>query len=79
MSVQRSVALEARAPPPPAIQFYTIELMPNADGRVFIAITATICEHEGELENMDMGCQRVGTIDDALAAIREAFVATLPN
>lgn len=63
-------------PPPETIQFLTIELAPNADGRVYVGVTATICEREGEFENMDMASERVASIDEALATIRDAFIAT---
>jgi hypothetical protein len=59
---------------PNVIQFYSIELVPTADGRVAVGIVATLCEHEGELEGMDLGSYRVGSIDDALAVIRDAIV-----
>jgi hypothetical protein len=32
------------APPPLAIQFYSVEIMPLADGRMSVGIGATICE-----------------------------------
>ena len=54
------------------IQFYSIELSPMADGRLYVGVTATVCEHEGELDSMEMGSGRVDTIDEALMLIREA-------
>lgn len=54
------------------IQFYSIELSPMADGRLYVGVTATVCEHEGELDCMDMGSGRVDSIDKALMLIREA-------
>ena len=54
------------------IQFYSIELSPMADGRLYVGVTATICEREGELDCMDMGSGRVDSIDKALMLIREA-------
>ena len=55
------------------IQYYSIELAPMADGRLYVGVTATICEHEGELDCMDMGSGRVDSIDKALMVIREAI------
>ena len=57
------------------IQFYSIELSPMADGRFYFGVTATVCEHEGELDSMDMGSGRVDTIDKALVLIREAIAS----
>ena len=64
-------------PGPPAklasiIQFYSIELSPMADGRLYVGVTATVCEREGELDSMEMGSGRVETLDQALMVIREA-------
>jgi hypothetical protein len=74
--------LQRDAPPvgatqPPAdlaslIQFYSIELAPTDDGRLYVGVTATVCEHEGELELMEMGSGRVDTLDKALTMIRDA-------
>jgi hypothetical protein len=55
------------------IQFYSIELAPMADGRLYVGVTATICEREGELEVMEMGSGRVDSLDKALGVIREAI------
>lgn len=54
------------------IQFYSIELSPTADGRLYVGVTATVCEREGELECMEMGSGRVDSLDKALLLIREA-------
>ena len=54
------------------IQFYSIELAPTDDGRLYVGVTATICEHEGELELMEMESGRVDTLDKALMMIRDA-------
>jgi hypothetical protein len=43
----------------PAIQFFTVELAPIADGRIFVGVTATICEHDGDLENMEMAARHL--------------------
>ena len=57
------------------IQFYSIELSPMADGRLYVGVTATVCEREGELDSMDMGSGRVDSIDKALMVIREAIAS----
>lgn len=71
-------AAEAVAQPPDLstiIQFYSIELSPMADGRFYVGVTATVCEREGELDAMEMGSGRVGTIEEALTVIREAVAS----
>jgi hypothetical protein len=66
---------------PAAVQFYSVQLTPLADGHVSVAIGATLCEgiDEGDFElvNMDVASGRVATLDEALAVIREAVVTTL--
>ncbi len=57
------------------IQFYSIELMPLFDGRLSVGVMATLCEDEGQFEGMDLGSHRVGTLDEALAVIRNAIAA----
>ena len=54
------------------IQSYSIELMPLFDGRLSVAVLATVCDHEGELESMDLGEQRVASLEEALAFVRNA-------
>ena len=61
------------------IQYYSIELAPMADGRLYVGVTATICEREGELDSMDMGSDRVDSIDKALMVIREAVASAHRN
>jgi hypothetical protein len=76
-------AIDRGLPPPgPPIQFYSIELTPLADGHVAVGIGATFCEaadDDFELVHMDVANERVDTIDQALAVIREAVVTTMPN
>ena len=62
-------------PPPrvvPFIEFYSIELSPTADGRLHVAVRATVCEGDGQLDAMELGADRVDTLDEALALIRRA-------
>jgi hypothetical protein len=66
-------------PPPAIIQFFTVELTPIVDGRIFVGVTATVCERDGDLENMEMASVRVTSIDEALKTIRAAFVSATLN
>ena len=54
------------------IQSYFIELMPLFDGRLSIAV-ASVSKRDGELENMDLGEQRVTSLEEALAFVRDAI------
>lgn len=76
--LQRSLDVTAASrlsPNPSIIQFFSIELTPTADGRMSVGVMATICEREGELENMDVASERVATLDEALAVIRDAITS----
>ena len=77
--LQRESAAAGIARPPAdltsRIQFYSIELAPMADGQLFVGVVATICEREGELDNMEIGSARVATIEEALAVIRGAITS----
>lgn len=77
--MQRDAVAAGRARPSAnltsIIQFYSIELAPMADGRLYVGVTATLCEHEGELDSMEMGSGRVDSIDKALMVIREAIAS----
>ena len=81
--MQPSPAAPSAASRSPPIQFYSVEIMPLADGRMSVGIGATICEtiddDDFELVNMDVASARVDTIDQALALIREAVASTLLN
>ena len=55
------------------IQSYFIELMPLFDGRLSVAVLASVCERDGELENIDLGAQRVASLEEALAFVRNAI------
>jgi hypothetical protein len=80
--MQTSTSAGRGLPPPPPIQFYSIELTPLADGHVAVGIGATICEavddDDFELVAMDVASERVDTLDKALAVIREAVITTMP-
>ena len=75
--LQRDAATVGHPRPPvdlaSLIQFYSIHVAPMHDGRIYVGVTATICELEGELGSMDMGSDHVDTLDKALSVIREAI------
>ena len=77
--LQREPAAPGTTRPPAdltsIIQFYSIQLAPMADGRLYVGVTATVCEREGELDSMEMGSGRVDSIDKALMVIREAIAS----
>ena len=56
-----------------SIEFYNIELAPLADGRVYVAMLATMVhDQEPQLLTQEIACDTVATIEDALAVIRQA-------
>jgi len=60
-----------------ALEFFTIQLSPLADGNVFVAMTATtVDDQEAQLLSMEIASDRVATIDDALALIAERVRAS---
>ncbi len=59
------------------VEFYTIELAQLADGTFHVALTATtVDEEEPQLLCQEITTERVASIDDALAAIKEGVVRT---
>jgi hypothetical protein len=79
--MQPSPAAPSSASRPPPIQFYSVEIMPLSDGRMSVGVGATLCEtvndDDFELVNMDLASERVATIDEALAVIRQAVASTI--
>lgn len=63
--------------PRPSIEFLTVELMPLADGLLSVIVKATTCEplreDDFELVGMQIANERVASLDQALAVIRDAF------
>jgi hypothetical protein len=55
------------------VEFYTIELARLADGTLYLSMAATVVDNtdEPELTNLHIADQRVATIDDALAMVKE--------
>ena len=65
---------------PPAViksvEFFNIELAPLADGRVYVAITATtVDDQEPQLLTQEIALDTVATIDDALAVIKKGLTS----
>jgi hypothetical protein len=59
------------------VQFYSIELAQLADGTFHVCLTATtVDEDEPQLLCQEITSERVVSIDDALAAIKEGVVRT---
>ena len=62
------------------VEFYTIQLAQLADGTIHVALTATsVDETEPQLLSQEIASERVPSIDDALALIREGVISTTPN
>ena len=60
-----------------AVEFYSIELAQLADGTIHVAVTATtVDEEEPQLLCQDIVSERVVSIDDALAVIRQGVSGT---
>ena len=57
-----------------SVEFYTIELAPLADGRVYVAMLATtLDDQEPQLLTQEITRNTVATIEDALAVIGQAI------
>jgi hypothetical protein len=60
-----------------AVEFYTIELAQLADGTFHVALTATtVDEEETQLLCQEIASERVVSLDDALAVIKEGVTST---
>ena len=79
MQTNQAAADPGRPPNLPPIEYFSVQLTPLADGRVFVGVDATVCEaiegEDFELVSMEMARRHVGTYEDALAVIREAVSA----
>jgi len=70
-------AAGADTPAPLPLQYVSIELMPIVGGRLSVALRATLLdEQQFEFVGQDLAHERVDTIEQALAVIRQN-VATL--
>jgi len=68
-----TAVLSTRLIAPASIEFFAIRIGFAADGLFYVDVSATICEREGDLSQMDMGNHRVASIDDAIELIRQAI------
>jgi hypothetical protein len=54
------------------VEFYTVELAQLIDGTIHIMLTATtVDDEEPQLLSQEIASERVASIDDALAVIRQ--------
>ncbi len=61
-----------------AIEFYSIELAQLADGTFHVSLTATtVDDEEPQLLSQEMASERVASIDDALAVVRQALTDSM--
>ena len=61
-----------------AVEFYTIELAQLADGAMFVSIMATtVDEQEPQLLSQEITSERVGTIEEALAVIKNGVAGAI--
>ena len=59
-----------------SVEFFSIELAPLVDGRVYVSMTATtVDDQEPQLLTQEIVRDSVGTIDDALAIIKRGITA----
>lgn len=59
-----------------SVEFFSIELAPLADGRVYVSMTATtVDDQEPQLLTQEIVRDTVATIDDALAVIRAGLTS----
>jgi hypothetical protein len=61
------------------IQFITVELMPIVGGQYSVAMQATLLDEEQlEFVGQDLAHERVDTIEQAIAVIRQNISALVP-
>ena len=52
-------------------EFLRMELSPQIDGKILVALTATtVDDEEAQLLDQEIACERVNTLDDVVALIR---------
>lgn len=62
----------------PPVEFLRIELLPLAEGRVLVSMTATsLDEHDARLLDQEIASDKVAKVEDVLSLIRRhvAFVS----
>ena len=63
---------EHRAPVVLNAEFFHIQLAPLADGKIFVSLTATtVDDEEPQLLDQEIASDRIATVDELLALIRE--------
>lgn len=78
MHLENVVGTRAGAPLP--LQFVSIEITPIGGGKLSVAARATLLDEEAlEFVAADLANERVDTIDQALAVIRENVSALVPE
>lgn len=66
------IAAGAKAAAPLSLQYVTVEIMPLVSGHFSVSMQATLLdEQELEFVGEDLAQQRVATVDELLALIRE--------
>lgn len=61
------------------LQFVNIEIMPVIDGKISVMMQATLLDEEAlEFVAQDLAHERVDTLDQALAVIRNSVAALVP-
>ena len=59
-------------PPSNPVEFYRVQLERLSGGEIFVSLIATtLDEHEPQLLDQEIAADRVATIDDALALVKE--------
>ena len=72
-------AAGTKAPAPLPLQFVSIELMPVVGGKFSVAMQATLLDEDDlQLIGQDLAHERVDTIDEALAVIRQNLAGLAP-
>lgn len=69
----------ANAGAPLPLQFLSIEIMPLSGGKLAVAMQATLLDEEAlEFVAEDLANERVDTIEQVLAVIRDGVAALVP-
>jgi hypothetical protein len=61
-----------------SVEFFSIELAPLVDGRVYVSMTATtVDDQEPQLLTQEIARDTVATIDEALAVVRKGLTSPM--
>lgn len=73
------IAAGTKAPAPLPLQYLSIQLMPLMGGEYSVEVQATLLdEEELEFVGQDLAYERVRTLDQALAVIRQNIGSLVP-